>query len=113
MKPNKYTQYYSGTKKIYREWYKLNGKRHREDGPAVIYYYENGNIKIEYYYINGNSHRENGPADIWYYENGSIKCEYYFINGKQLTKEQFDKYIRRKQMKELDKLIEKEFSWHL
>ena len=110
MKPKKHVDYYPGTKKICMEYYHINGKSHREDNPAVIYYYENGNIKIEYYYINGNSHRENGPADIWYYENGSIKCEYYFINGKQLTKEQFDKYIRRKQMKELDKLIEKEFS---
>jgi len=37
-------------------WY-LNGKRHREDGPAVEY--ANGN---KYWYRNGKLHREDGPA---------------------------------------------------
>jgi antitoxin component YwqK of YwqJK toxin-antitoxin module len=36
-----------------RESYYLNGKRHREDGPALIQYNENGNIKSEKYYLNG------------------------------------------------------------
>jgi hypothetical protein len=62
-------------------WY-LNGKHHREDGPAVIYpsgrqvWYLNGNIHREdgpavihpngtqLWYLNGNIHREDGPAFI-------------------------------------------------
>jgi antitoxin component YwqK of YwqJK toxin-antitoxin module len=31
----------------------LNGKQDRKDGPARIYYFENGNIKYEEYYLNG------------------------------------------------------------
>jgi len=38
-----------------KEWY-LNGKLHREDGPASII---NGNKK---WYLNGKLHREDGPA---------------------------------------------------
>ena len=39
-----------------KEWF-LNGKRHREDGPAVEY--ANG---YKSWYINGELHREDGPA---------------------------------------------------
>ena len=76
--------------------YYLNGKRHREDGPAVEYsngrkeYYLNDKIHrenepaIEYtngdkiYYLNGLRHRENGPA---------VECanggKEYYLNGKR------------------------------
>ena len=57
--------YPSGTKR----WY-LNGKHHREDGPAVEY--ANGDKE---WYLNGKIHREDGPAveypdgDKWWYLN--------------------------------------------
>jgi hypothetical protein len=41
-------------------WF-LNGKRHREDGPAVIY--ANGTQK---WYRNDLLHREDGPAIVWF-----------------------------------------------
>ena len=44
--------YANGTK----EW-RLNGKLHREDGPAAEY--ANG---TKYWYLNGKLHREDGPA---------------------------------------------------
>ena len=106
MKPKKHIEYYPGTKKICREYYKLNDKFHREDGPANIYYYESGNIRSEYYCINGKQHREDGPAVIFYYENGNIRSEYYYINDKYLTKQEFDKYIRKRDSKIFDKLLE-------
>jgi len=106
MKPKKHIDYYPGTKKIYREFYKLNGKRHRENGPAMIWYYENGNIEIEEYYINDEYHREDGPAYIRYYKNGNISNERYCINDKYLTKQEFDKYIRKRDSKIFDKLLE-------
>ena len=66
-------------------WFKRSedGKaiRHREDGPALIVYYESGNINYEHYYINGQRHREDGPAVINYNEDGSVSSEYYSING--------------------------------
>ena len=46
----------SGGTKIWR----LNGKRHREDGPAVEY--ANGS---KWWYLNGELHREDGPAIEW------------------------------------------------
>ena len=58
----------SGTK----SWY-LNGKRHREDGPAVEY--SNGD---KYWYINGKLHREDGPA-----VEHSDGYKAWFINGKR------------------------------
>jgi hypothetical protein len=60
-------------------WYS-NDKRHREDGPAVEY--ANGS---KYWYINGKAHREDGPA---------IECadgtKEWYIDDIRLTEEQFN-----------------------
>jgi hypothetical protein len=54
-------------------WYNLEGKKHRENGPAIEY---KGGDKS--YYINDKLHREDGPA---------IECsngdKEYYINGKR------------------------------
>ena len=57
-----------------KEWRNATGQLHREnDQPAVIKYYENGEILTEEWYLNGRTHRENDqPAVIKYYENGEI-----------------------------------------
>ena len=63
------------TVKVYnnghKNWY-LNGKLHREDGPAI----ENANGS-KYWYINDKLHREDGPA---------IECttgnKFWCLNGK-------------------------------
>ncbi len=52
-------------------WF-VNGLRHREDGPAVIY--EGGGKQ---WYINGELHREDGPAVV--HADGT-KC--WYVNGK-------------------------------
>ena len=63
-----------------RYWW-LNGKLHREDGPACEYA---GGTRC--WYLNGKRHREDGPA-----------CEYtsgareWFLNGVQYTEEEFNK----------------------
>ena len=54
------------------EWH-LNGKRHREDGPAIEYV--GGGSK--YWYLDGKFHREDGPAVE--YTNGN---KYWYRNGK-------------------------------
>ena len=59
--------------------YDLNGMFHREDGPAIISYYYNGNIKRETYYINGKKYRKDGPTNINYHGNGSICMEQYCV----------------------------------
>jgi len=68
--------YDSGTK----AWY-LNGKTHREDGPAVEYSY---GTKV--WYLNGERHREDGPA----YE-GSSGTKMWYLNGINLSEEEFNK----------------------
>jgi antitoxin component YwqK of YwqJK toxin-antitoxin module len=69
------------TVKVYpnssKEWY-LNGKFHREDGPAIER--PNGS---KFWYLNGQLHREDGPAVEW--SNGSKE---WFLNGKRLTEEE-------------------------
>ena len=70
------------TVKVYdngdKSWY-LNGKRHREDGPAVEF--ADGDKS---WYLNGDLHREDGPA----YEgaNGDKK---WFLNDVRYTEEEY------------------------
>lgn len=58
-------------------WY-LNGKLHREDGPAVEY--ADG---YKSWYLNGKRHREDGPA---------IECadgdKAWYLNGNKVTEEE-------------------------
>ena len=57
---------------VSKRWY-INGKCHREDGPAI----ERANGSKSWY-INGKCHREDGPAAE--YADGS---KYWYIQGKQ------------------------------
>lgn len=60
-------------------FYCKNGKRHREDGPAIVY--KCGTRK---WYVNGKFHNECGPAIIW--DGGD---EYYYLNGQEVSKQEF------------------------
>ena len=88
------------------EWYNLQGKLHRIDGPAVEYadgdkaWYLNGQLhredgpategnnegnRYKQWWINGHLHRVDGPAVEW--------CNGYkewYIDGQQLTEEEFN-----------------------
>ena len=66
----KCVEYPDGT----RRWF-INGKFHREDGPAVEY--TNGTKR---WYINNKLHREDGPA----YE-GTDGTKRWYINNIELT----------------------------
>ena len=71
---------------IVKEIKYLNGKKelHNNNGPALVMYYENGNIKSKYWYQNGKLHREcegaDLPVSVGYYENGNISCEEWYQN---------------------------------
>ena len=75
--------WYNQNGSVWRESYYINNKLHRTDGPAIIYYYENGSIDNEYYYINNKLHKIDGPTIIWYYKDGSVGREEYYINNKR------------------------------
>ena len=65
--------YANGTK----EWF-LNGRRHREDGPAIEC--SNG---TKVWYLNDKCHREDGPA----VENAN-GTKLWYLNGKNLTEKE-------------------------
>ena len=81
MKPEckKYYRYDGNIKE--ERWF-LNDKRHRTDGPAVIYYWENGSVSYEHWCFNGKHHRADGPAVIDYNIDGSIKRKEWWLNDK-------------------------------
>ena len=72
------------TVKVYTDGYKswwLNGKRHREDGPAVEW--ADGSKS---WYLNGKCHREDGPA----IEEASGSKEWY-LNDEEVTEKEHRK----------------------
>lgn len=69
---------------ITKEVYYKNNKIHRDNGPSIIEYYDNGNKEREYYYKDGKQHNDKGPGFISYREDGSIKNKTYWLNGKKV-----------------------------
>jgi hypothetical protein len=67
-----------------RVWY-LNNKLHREDGPACEYA---DGTKI--WYLNDQRHREDGPAIE--YADGTKE---WYLNGVPLTEEEFNKKMKK------------------
>ncbi len=70
-------------------WFR-NGKVSRENGPAIVEYYEYENnkrqVKREEWFIDDVRHREhnessNKPALIEYFKNGKVKAEAWYIHG--------------------------------
>lgn len=59
-----------------------NRQKHKLHNPAEIWYYDNGNKSGYVWYINGQKHRLHEPADIWYGDNGCKIVEYWHENGK-------------------------------
>ena len=91
-----------------KQWY-LNGKLHREDGPAI-----EGVNGYKAWYINGHLHREDGPAreyadgykEWWvngkYHRTDGPAVEYsdgdksWYLNGKRYTEEKYKKEISKR-----------------
>jgi len=64
--------------KIYNDGFKiwcLNGKLHREDGPAI-----DSVDGTKQWYLNGEYHREDGPAIEW-----ADGDKHWYLNGTQYT----------------------------
>ena len=89
------TTYSNGTK----EWF-LNGKRHREDGPAV----EKAN-GTKVWYLNGKRHREDGPAVEW--ANGD---KVWYLNDNRATALEVFKRANDEQRKHMLCFYPNEFS---
>ena len=74
-----------------REYRNNNTQLHNEQGPALEYWYENGQLRDQEYYINGQRHNERGPAYQRWHDNGQLWKQEYCING-QLHNEQGPAY---------------------
>ena len=61
-----------------KSWY-LNGKRHREDGPAIEC--ANGN---KWWYLNDQLHREDGPAVEF-----ASGTKWWYLNDKEISEQEF------------------------
>jgi hypothetical protein len=90
------------TVKVYDDgskcWY-LNGKLHREDGPAVEY--DNGE---KHWYLDGKQHREDGPAVE--YASGN---KHWYLNGtkysEQVFNEKMNPTVKELSVSEISKLL--------
>lgn len=70
-------------------WY-LNGKFHKEDGPAIEYTHG-----TKGWYLNGKRHRLDGPALEW--SNGYKE---WWIDGQQVTCKTNEQFLRMIKLKE-------------
>ena len=71
------------------EHYTLNGRLHREDGPALIRRDE------ERWYRRGKLHREDGPAVRHWNPATRTWEEEFYLDGHNLSREEYDQQIRR------------------
>lgn len=61
--------------------YLVNGKIHREDGPAIMFKDPEKDLQVHIYYRNNILHREYGPAKV-VHQDGQLYKSSYYINGK-------------------------------
>ena len=103
MKPVKeITRRYDGS--IRNKKWCLNGKLHREDGPAAIYYREDGSVDDKVWYLNGELHREDGPAIVRYRKDGSIGQELWFIDNTPLSPEEIEELKLKLEIQKITEL---------
>ena len=109
-RPTKKVTYYESGQ-IWSEYWYIDGKRHRTDGPAVVWYYESsGQVESEYWWVDGKWHRTDGPARIYYYESsGQVKSEHWLVNDKWYSKEEWDQHPKVMDHK-FDLMIDEELS---
>jgi hypothetical protein len=113
------------TVKVYedgdRYWF-LNGKLHREDGPAV-----ESSITGRFWYLNGKRHREDGPAlecadgtREWYLngklhrtDGPAIECadgtRFWYLHGNRVTEEEVMNITKELTVADIEKLLGHKF----
>jgi hypothetical protein len=83
-----------------KEWF-LNGVRHREDGPAIVK--TNG---MRMWYLNGKLHREDGPATI--HTSGAMA--HWVLNNEDTTAQEVFRRANDEQRKHMLIFYPNEFS---
>ena len=68
------------------ETWNRHGKTHRLNGPAVTHLsYETGNLQVKFWKNDDKVNRKDGPAIIRYYENGNVMVETWYGDHEQKT----------------------------
>lgn len=63
------------------------GRYNRDNGPAVIIYGKNGELRAEFWCKDDNYHKEDGPAKIFYDSKGNVADKFYYYQGQKITDE--------------------------
>jgi len=93
-KPEIDVDYYPNGQKRYEYWL-LNGKMHREDGPAYQSWYENGQKYYEYWSLNNKCHREDGPSSQRWSYNGQKEYEEWWLNSNKYKREDWVEELKK------------------
>lgn len=65
-------------------------------------YYENGQIKGEYYYLGDNYHREDGPAVQEWFDNGIKNYDEYYLNGELIIDQDYIVKVRQLKLNKIN-----------
>ena len=83
-----YTRYWPDGTVKYEQWHQ-HGQIHRPDSPAYTSYYPDGTVEYEQWCLHDQLHRTDGPAYTSYYRpDGTVKYEQWWMHGQLLTPEQ-------------------------
>jgi hypothetical protein len=77
-------------------YYNSDYQRHREDGPALIQYYDDGFV-VERWYLNGMAHREDGPAVI----DTRYDMKSWYLYGEQMSQEEWEQKRKQQSLQEM------------
>lgn len=81
-----FIQYFENGNKL-REVWDNHGYAHREDGPAVTEYHPDGTVRKLEWFIKNLRHREDGPAVIIYNKDGSVYSKTWYKNNRWIKEE--------------------------
>ena len=95
-------QWHANGNPKYSVW-KVDGKFHRTDGPAMRHWDNGGSLQFESWYTEGKRHRTDGPAMRYWDNGGSLQFESWYIEGKCITEVKFRRMIARKSLQ--DKIL--------
>ncbi len=78
---------------IREEWYQ-NVRSHRDNGPAYQQWNDAGVLIKEIWWQNGRLHRDNGPAHQEWNDAGELIRESWWQNGRKLTAQEIEKILQ-------------------
>ena len=81
-----------------QEIYLKDGKLHRENGPACIWYYDNGAISREDWFYEGKRHNSNGFSIVAYFQDGQPIFGKTYLNDEEIAHEMLY-HLKRKDLK--------------